>query len=231
MTSTEDKKGAWVVIIAAVVTLILYVVPFLSPISYPFMLLSTLVHELSHGVAAVLVGGHFTSFQMWADGSGLASINGNFGPFARAFVAAAGLVGPALIASLCFSFINSKQRARFILGCCGIILALVLLLVVRNIFGIFFVALLSAAALFFSLGPGSAYAQAVLAFCASQLALSVFSRSDYLFTDKALTSAGVMPSDVALIADALIVPYWFWGALCGLFSLAVLSFGIRRLFN
>ena len=61
-----------------------------------------------------------------------------------------------------------------------------------------------------------------LVFLAVQLALSVFSRSDYLFTSVARTGAGPMPSDVAQMASALFLPFWFWGAACGALSLAVL---------
>ena len=45
----------------------------------------------------------------------------------------------------------------------------------------------------------------VLLFFSCQLALSVFSRSDYLFTDVAQTGNGPMPSDVAQMADALLL--------------------------
>ena len=76
-----------------------------------------------------------------------------------------------------------------------------------------------------------AHAQTLVTFLAAQLSLSVFSRSDYLFTDVAQTSAGTMPSDVAQMADALWLPYWFFGALCGVFSIGVLVFGIKRIFR
>jgi hypothetical protein len=58
------------------------------------------------------------------------------------------------------------------------------------------------------------------------LALSVFSRSDYLFTSVAQTAAGTMPSDTAQIADALAGPYWLWGIVAGLVSLGVLWGGV-----
>ena len=57
-----------------------------------------------------------------------------------------------------------------------------------------------------------------LVFLAVQLALSVLSNADYLFTDTAHTGAGTMPSDVAVMADALGGTYWFWGAVCGALS-------------
>jgi hypothetical protein len=222
------SRASWSIILASAITLVLYLVPFLSPIAYPFLLLSTLVHEMGHGLMAILVGGHFDSFKMWADGSGVAIIGGNFSPFSRALVAAFGLIGPSVVAYLFFSVIKLEHRARFMLASFGIVLVISIMLVVRNLFGIFFVAILSGLCFYFSLGNGKKYCQIVLAFFAAQLALSVFSRSDYLFTKTALTSAGPMPSDVAQIADALFLPYWFWGILCGLFSIAVLVFGVKR---
>ncbi|MEM9488253.1 MAG: M50 family metallopeptidase, partial [Myxococcota bacterium] len=62
-------------LISAVVTLILYNVPFLyNTIAYPLLLISTMVHELGHGVAALLSGGSFAKFVMFPDGSGMAYI-------------------------------------------------------------------------------------------------------------------------------------------------------------
>lgn len=230
-SSSLDKKTSLALVSATALTLLFYVVPFLYPLSYPFLLLSTLVHEMGHGIAAIIVGGHFESFVMWADGSGAAHISGNFGRFARAFVAGFGLVGPALMAAIFFVSVRSLRRSRVILAGFGIVLLLAILLVVRNPFGIAFVAGISALCLYFSLGQAKAHAQILAAFLGVQLSLSVFSRGDYLFTDVAHTSAGIMPSDVAQMAEALWLPYWVFGALCGLFSVAVLSLGIRRIFR
>jgi hypothetical protein len=69
-------------------------------------------------------------------------------------------------------------------------------------------------------------AQLGLVFRATQLSMSVFSRGDYLFMEYAETADGKMPSDVAQMADALIGPYWLWGAMCGLFSVVVLCVGL-----
>lgn len=70
-----------------------------------------------------------------------------------------------------------------------------------------------------------------LLFTAVQLALSVFSRGDYLFTATARTGRGALPSDAAQLADALIGPYWFWGGVCGLLSVAALLFGVVTFFR
>ena len=70
-------------------------------------------------------------------------------------------------------------------------------------------------------------AQLVVLFVGIQLALSVFSRSDYLFTSVAITASGNGPSDVARMADALFLPYWVWGLVCGGFSVWVLWKGLQ----
>ena len=85
-----------------VTVLLYYVVPYGRTVAYPLILLSTMAHELGHGVAAILVGASFERFVMHADGSGVAMWSGNVGRFARATIAAGGLVGPAFIAALGF---------------------------------------------------------------------------------------------------------------------------------
>jgi hypothetical protein len=40
-----------------------------------------------------------------------------------------------------------------------------------------------------------------------------------------------MLSDVGVMADALWLPYWFWGALCGALSLVFLWLGARMFFR
>jgi hypothetical protein len=105
-------------------------------------------------------------------------------------------------------------------------LAVVLALFVRNPFGVGFVALVVGALGWIGLRRSAETAQLALVFLAVQLALSVFSRGDYLFTAVADTGAGRMPSDVAHIALALGGPYWAWGLACGAFSVLVLAAGV-----
>ena len=192
---------------------------------WPLMLLSTLVHELGHGLAAVFVGGDFISLEMFADGSGVAATAHAGGRTASAIISTGGLVGPAIVACGLFFAARTERRARIALSVLAGVLVLALV-VVRNLFGVAYVLALSglhAAVVRF----GSAWvARFALVFLAVQLSLSVFSRGDYLFTPVARTDAGNMPSDVALIAEALLLPYWLWGGLCGLFSVAVLVLGM-----
>jgi hypothetical protein len=192
----------------------------------PLMLLSTLAHELGHGLAAVLVGGDFVSLQVFADGSGVAVTAHTGGRAASALIAAGGLVGPALVACGLFFFARTAGRARAALGSLAAVLLLVVALVVRNPFGVVYVLVLSALLAALVRFGSARIARFGLVFLAIQLSVSVFSRSDYLFTRVARTGAGNMPSDAAQIAEALLLPYWMWGGLCGLVSLVVLALGM-----
>ncbi|MEE8525265.1 MAG: M50 family metallopeptidase [Thermoanaerobaculia bacterium] len=208
-------------------TAILYLVPYGRYVAYPLMLLSTLAHEMGHGVAALLVGGSFERFLMWPDGSGVAVWSGDTVGWRLAFVAAGGLLGPAVAAAAAFAAGRTLRGARNALIVLAAVLALALLLVVRNLFGFVFVAVIALCLILVARRASAEIAQLVLVFLAVQLALSVFSRGDYLFTPVAETSAGVMPSDVGQMAAVLVLPFWVWGVACGGASILVLAYGVR----
>lgn len=218
---TRRARGA--LIASAALTLALYAIPFGGFLIYPLLLLSTLAHELGHGLAALATGGSFKAFYLWPDGSGMAVHSGSGEPILNAIIAAGGLIGPAVVAALCFALARRERVARLTLGLLGLGFLAAVALVVENAFGFWYIG--GVGVLLLALARTSV-ARTALVFFAVQLALSVFSRADYLFKATATTSAGAMPSDSAHIAEALGGPYWLWGAACGLFSILVLVLGL-----
>lgn len=224
----KPTQQARLVLLASVVTtLLLYIVPHGRYLAYPLMLLSTLAHEMGHGVTAMLLGQNFERFEMWSDGSGVAHWSGQIGRFRLALVAAGGLIGPAVVAAVAFATGRRGRAARQTLAVAATILVVALVMVVRNVFAGLFVTSLLLLCFWIAAKGSDELAQLVLVFFAVQLALSVFSRGDYLFTPVAQTAQGEMPSDVGQMAMALWLPYWFWGAVCGGVSVLVLLFGLR----
>lgn len=224
--SNLATRARYTLAISVVATLLLYNIPQLHTLAYPLLLISTLVHELGHGVAAMLAGGTFERFVMHQDGSGVAHTRGVMSDMGRAFVAAGGLVGPAVAAAMCFASARRARTARYAMGAMGFLLLVALALVVRNGFGILFVAIFAGACLLIAYKAGPQLVQLGLVFLAVQLALSVYARGDYLFTKSARTANGVYPSDAQNIAEAMgFAPYWFWGGVCGAFSVIVLLMG------
>lgn len=225
----ERPSSARTVLVAsAAATLLLYNIPVFGRIlARPLVLLSTLAHEMGHGLTALILGGGFLRLQMWADGAGVAEIDTTgFGPIREALSSAGGLVGPAVAAAICFLLGRTGRGARSCLLGLGVFLAAAEVLVVRNLFGFFFIGAVAALCLLGGRRLSPEGAQLAVVFIGVQLALSVFSRADYLFSPGAVNPEGSFPSDVMRIQHALWLPYWFWGALCGAFSVAVLVWGI-----
>ena len=216
---------------SAVLTVLLWEVPYGRWIGYPLFLLSTVAHELGHGITALVLGGDFVALLMWPDGSGVAHWRGAFGRPGTALVAAGGLVGPAVAASLLFLAGSRADRARASLATLGALFLVVTLLFARTVFGFLFILFLGLLCLGVALRGSAETAQIVVLFLGVQLALAVFSRSDYLFTAEAVTANGRAPSDVAVMAQALWLPFWFWGLACAVLSLLVLGWGLGRVWN
>jgi hypothetical protein len=199
---------------------------FLTFISYPLLLMSTIPHELGHGIAAVLVGHKFTALELHSNGAGTAfhqgASSGLFGAFSQGFISAAGLVGPAFAAAVGFWGARHNYSNR-LLWALSTVLALTSILVGRGLFTHLFLWFLAACFGLCAKFLSPERARIAIAFASVQLGLSVFSRSDYLFMQYA--SPG-QPSDVQQIANNLLLPYWFWGIVCALVSVLVLGIGL-----
>ncbi len=227
MASTAARRRTKAALIWSIVlTLVLYVVPFGQLIGYPLVLLSTLVHEVGHGLTAIVVGGRFERFVMFADASGMAYSSRIEPGWPQALVAAGGLVGPSLMAAVAFIAARRTSWSRAFLVAMSVAGVALLVMVVRNPFGIVFAGVLVALFGWLGLRTSAATVQIATVFMAVQLSLSVFSRGDYLFMKEAHTGAGLAPSDVSHMATALGGPYWAWGLACGAFSIVVLAAGV-----
>jgi hypothetical protein len=220
---SKNNKAPWIFAGVIVGTVGLYIVPYGRYVAYPLLLLSTYAHEMGHGLTALVTGGSFESLVMSADGSGVAYLRIPDSRLARAATSAGGLVGPAFLAALFFWLARRPRTAHAGLMTFGLASIAALVLVVRSPVGWLLVGTLGVSSVLLAVKSSPNVAQVVLAFMAVQLSLSVFSRGDYLFTE----STGVGPSDVAQMAEALLLPYWFWGVVCGATSVAVLMMGMR----
>ena len=135
------------------------------------------------------------------------------------------------MAAISLLLARSAKAAKIGLIAFGVICGLSLLLVVRNLFGFFFVLSCGLVSLALALIPKNAnVARYSMLFIAITLLTAVFSRGDYLFVAEAQTAMGVMPSDTGQIAKQLFLPYWFWGGLIAVISIAILIFGVRGFF-
>lgn len=228
MRKPRDARLEWL-FVAVVVVIAMHHLPFGGFIAYPLMLLDTLAHEMGHGLTALLVGGKFNSLALYTDGSGVAHCATPAG-WPQALVSAGGLLGPCVAAFVALVLGRWQRGARFCLVAGGLSLFLSLILFVRA--GTAWIVLIpvGAAMLWLGLKASGQTARLALLFLATEFSLLVFTRSDYLFTPSATIGGQTMTSDVSNMAAVLGGPYWLWGALVALASLATLAGGLKLYF-
>lgn len=124
MTRLDFRRRALLIAATAfIVVFILWNVPRLSAVSYPFRLFVTFVHEAGHGLAAIISGGRLDGFVISPDGTGYARTSGG----SLALILPAGYLGAALFGAILFYFSNTIRQTRLIavtLGVCLVIIAL-----------------------------------------------------------------------------------------------------------
>jgi hypothetical protein len=98
--------------IALLASLILWNVPFGGVLLYPFKILATWLHELSHGLAMIITGAGFDHVIIYRDTSGLAYAYTSVGAFGTAIIAAAGYMGTALWGAVLLVVTHDARSAR-----------------------------------------------------------------------------------------------------------------------
>jgi hypothetical protein len=116
--------------IALLASLLLWNLPFGGLLLYPFKLLATWLHELSHALAMLLTGTGVDSVVLYRDTSGLAYSSEPHGPVARPVIAAAGYMGTSLWGALLLVVTPDGRSARIALLVLAVLLWASALLVV-----------------------------------------------------------------------------------------------------
>jgi hypothetical protein len=191
-----------------------------SPVVYPFRLFVVLLHEVSHGIAAVATGGRIVSIGLTADEGGVCVTRGG-SPF---LILNAGYLGSLLWGALFLLLGRRRTAARSVVSLVGALTLLATLLYVRTWFG-FAYGLVAGAALLL--------VAARLAPAASELLLATLGATSALYAvwdvlaDVVLRHSG--QSDAAALARLTGVPALAWGVLWVALSMAVLASVLRRL--
>jgi Peptidase M50B-like len=107
----HQRRSLWLSLLAFALVFVIWNVPTLrDSILYPVNLFVTYVHEAGHGTAAILTGGRFISFEINANGGGVAMTQGG----ARWLILPAGYIGSALFGAVLFYLVNRYHRTQAI---------------------------------------------------------------------------------------------------------------------
>jgi hypothetical protein len=117
LTDTHRRRALIIAVIAGIIVFILWNTPQISQaVLYPFHLFVTYVHEAGHGTMALLTGGRFLGFEIFANGAGQALTAGG----SRFLILPAGYLGAALFGAVLFYVTNTGRYSRSISVVLGI---------------------------------------------------------------------------------------------------------------
>lgn len=214
-------------LVAGLITIALYFVPYLQFVTYPLRLLVTFIHEGSHATAALITGGTPVQMLIQPDASGLTYTTGGFGPI----ISSAGYLGATLYGAVLIAAIRRGVPGRTLLLITGALIGIETLCLVRNPFGFAWGALLCAGLLIAGRKLSPMAAAWSVMFIGIQCILNA------LFDLKTLFDLSVMsatPTDAQNMAQMTLIPAVVWSVLwiCTAFGMlwTVLApaFGFRR---
>ncbi|MGN6111004.1 MAG: M50 family metallopeptidase [Kofleriaceae bacterium] len=130
--SAPDRVELRTLAIALLASLLLWNLPFGGVVLYPFKLLATWLHELSHGIAMLITGTGFDRVVIYRDTSGLAYAQSSAGPLATPIIAAAGYMGTPLWGALLLVVTPTARASRIALLALGALLIATAVLVVGD---------------------------------------------------------------------------------------------------
>jgi hypothetical protein len=221
-----ERMGLTWLTVAAIATILLWQVPAGDYILYPFTILATWFHEMGHGLMALLLGGQFQKLEIFGNGSGVATygISRSLGPIGPGLVAAAGPMGPPIAGTALILASRSFKAASLSLKILGSFLLLSTLVWVRSLFGLVAIPLLGLTILGIALKAPRWMQGFAIQLLGVQACVSTYHQLNYLFS----YSAGPLGlSDTAQMQRYLLLPYWFWGGLMAIASLAILVQSLR----
>ena len=235
--SHDARPQAITLLVAAIISVLLWFIPYLEILGYPFRLFVTFIHEGGHALAAVLTGHSVQSLSVSLDTSGLTQRE-PAGLLANMFISSAGYLGSMAFGAFLLFLIRKSVKSRFILAACGVLIAA--LTVVFGVFtsafsfeawsGIPFTLLaggiISAGLLLMAKFATKRVATFFVSFLAVQCVLNALLDLKTVFF-LSTPFAPTIPNDAVNMASYTGVPAIFWAAVWIALALGILWFAMR----
>ena len=191
---------------------------------YPFQIFSTWVHEMCHGMAAILSGGYIVKLQIFHDGSGLATTAASQH---RGFVAAAGYPGTSVTGGLLLLFRRTTLGPTIGIIGLGLALLLSVVLYVRNQWGIIVLTLEGLVLLGCGWKLPAAFLDNLYSFLALTVSLNAIENIRDLYgSDEGYVNGELRNTDAHTVAEIRGGDYRLWATRWLLLSVAMSAFGI-----
>jgi hypothetical protein len=233
LAGQDQRQRVWLLLVIALASITLWQTMLGSLLLYPFTILATWFHEMGHGIAAMLSGRGFERLLIFGDGSGVAlSMRPADGyRLTDALIAASGPLGPAIAGALLIISSRSTTATRNALAVLAIALVASSVIWVRSLTGWLILPALGIAILALAVRGSDARQRFVIQLLGVQAAISAWQQFGYLFSSGGNVGGELQRSDTSAIADVLLLPYWFWGAIISIVILALLWWSFRLAFR
>src|SRR5436190_3013011 len=238
--SNDARPQAMTLLLAAVLAIALWFIPFAEILSYPFRIFVTFIHEGGHALAALATGNSVQSLSVAMNGSG-ETYTTQGGVFSQMIVSSAGYLAAMTYGALLLVLIRRSVAARLVLvGSAAVVFALTTIFgVVKPVMagtwgslsGLPFT-LLAGVLISVGLFAVARFASArVATFLVSFLAVQcVLNALLDLKTVFFLSSpfATTVPTDAVNMYNATGVPAFFWSVLWIATSVLILAVAVRQ---
>jgi hypothetical protein len=238
----DAKPQVWLLLVATVITIALWFIPFAEYLVYPVRLFATFIHESSHALIAFLTGGAVQSLTIASDGSGVV-YSAPSGFFGAILTSSAGYLGTTAFGVLLLYLIRRSVSPNKILMASGAFIGLItvffgLLMPLFNIFSLqvgissliftIFCGVLLTAGLF-ALGKYASLRTAnfAVAFLAVQCLLNALVDLKIVFFINAPLIGSDLQNDATNMANATGLPGFVWVVIWIGISLLMISVGLR----
>lgn len=240
--ASDARPQLKTLLIATILSLALWFIPFAEYLVYPFKLFVTFIHEGGHALAAVLTGSAVMSLTVSPDTSGeVLAAPSNW--LASLIVSSAGYVGATLFGGLLLILIRRATQARIVLAGTAVYVAFLtfvfgLLLPIFNFttanvtfFGVMFTvssgSLIAAALLLTARYANAKIATFFLSFLAVQCVLNALFDLKTLFVLSNPFAASHVQTDAINMYHATGVPSLFWVMTWIGISFVIVSIALR----
>jgi hypothetical protein len=235
----DARPQAKMLMLAAIVSVVLWFIPFAEILIYPFRIFVTFIHEGGHAIAALLTGNSVQSLSVSMSGSG-ETYTTQGGTFSQLFVSSAGYLGAMAFGAVLLVLIRKAAAARVILFACAF-----LILFLTFVFGFLkpifsgpatlwwgvpftFIAGVVISLGLYAIGrwTGERVALFIVSMIAVQCILNALLDLKTVFF---LSSpfGPVVPNDAVNMADATGVPAMFWAVLWIAVAFGILLLALR----
>ena len=213
--------------IAVVLCLAIQFYPNTRWILWPLRQFGTYVHELFHGLSALISGGAFNKMQLFSNNGGVA-YTVSYGPFSSSLISAGGLLGPSILGGVMLFFSRRFFMSHYLLMALGTMIIASAIFWVRDWYtaGFCIMTGLILGATWFV--KSKTVVRIFAQFLGVQLCLENLLDFRYMFTQSFQRGGETLYSDTANIAKHFGGNYILWGTVIAALTLLIITFSLIK---